>query len=80
MKPQRQGKTGNSQVQKKDGEKPFKQPKGSHPDRISLEYTPLMPQNWAADKRLYIKTCSNLEILSTDKQRTLCKKFVNPAL
>ena len=30
--------------------------------------------------RLYIKTCSNLEILSTEEQRTLCKKFVNPAL
>ena len=30
--------------------------------------------------RLYIKTCSNLEILSTEEQRTFCKMFVNPAL
>ena len=39
-----------------------------------------MAQNWAADMRLYIKTCSNLEILSTEEQRTLCKKLVNLAL
>ena len=39
-----------------------------------------MAQNWAADMRLYIKICSNLEILSTEEQRTLCKKFVNLAL
>lgn len=30
--------------------------------------------------RLYIRTCSNLKILSTDKQHFLCKKFVTPAL
>lgn len=30
--------------------------------------------------RLYIRTCSNLKILSTDKQHVLCKKFVTPAL
>ena len=29
---------------------------------------------------LYIKTCSNLEVLSVQEQRTLCTKFVNPAL
>ena len=50
------------------GEKQFKQPQGSHPDRISSEYTPLMAQNWAADMMLYIKTCSNLEILSTAEE------------
>ena len=38
------------------GEKQFKQPQGSHLDRISLEYTPFMAQNWAADMLLYIKT------------------------
>ena len=48
--------------------------------KISSEYRPLMAQNWAADMRLYIKTCSNLEILSTEEQRTLCKKLVNLAL
>ena len=62
------------------GEKQFKQPQGSHLDRISLEYSPFMAQNWAADMMLYIKTCSNLKILSTADQRTLCKKFVSPAL
>ena len=38
-----------------NSEKQFKQPQGSHPDKISSEYTPLMAQNWAADMRLYIK-------------------------
>ena len=52
-------------------EKQFKQSQGSHPDRISSEYTPLMAQNWAAHMRLYIKTCSYFEILSTDEQCTL---------
>ena len=27
---------------------------------------------------LYIKTCRNLEVLSVQEQRTLCKKLVNP--
>ena len=39
-----------------------------------------MAQNWAADMRLFIKTCSNLEVLSVQKQRTLCKKFVKLSL
>ena len=30
--------------------------------------------------RLYIKTCINLEVLSAQDQRTLCKKFVHPIL
>ena len=62
------------------GKKQFKQPQGSHPDKISSEYTPLMAQNWALDMTLYIKTCSNLEILSTAEQRIPCKRFVSPAL
>ena len=61
-------------------ERQFKHPQGAHSDRISSEFTPLMAQNWAALMRLYIKTCSNLEILSTDEQWTLCKIFVSPAL
>ena len=39
-----------------------------------------MAQNWAADMRLFIKTCSNLEVLSVQEQRTLCKNFVNLSL
>ena len=61
-------------------DKQFKQPAGAQPDKISSEFTPLMAQNWAAYMRLYIKTCSNLEVLSAQEQRTLCKKFVNPTL
>jgi hypothetical protein len=38
-----------------------------------------MAKNWAADMRLHIKTCSNLEILSLDKHRTLMKKCVSTA-
>ena len=28
----------------------------------------------------YIKTCSNIDIISSDKQRTLMKRFVSTAL
>ena len=61
-------------------ERQLKHPQGAHSYRISSEFTPFMAQNWAALMRLYIKTCSNLEILSTDKQWTLCKIFVSLAL
>ena len=30
--------------------------------------------------RLFIKTCSNIYIISSDKQRTLMKRFVSTAL
>ena len=30
--------------------------------------------------RLYIRACSNLDFLSRAEQRTLCKRFVDPAL
>ena len=30
--------------------------------------------------RLYLRTCSNSEVLSQDEQKTLCKRFVEPTL
>ena len=65
---------------KQEAEKQFKQPTGVLPDNISSDYTPLMTQDWASNMRLYIKTCSNLDILSRTEQRTLCRRFVDPAL
>ena len=65
---------------KQEAEKQFKQPTGVLPDRISSDYTPLMAQGWVSNMRLYIRTCSNLDILSRAEQRTLCKRFVDPAL
>ena len=56
-------------------EKQFKQPTGTLPSKISRDYTPLVAQDWAADMKLYIWTCSNLDILSRGKQRTLCKRL-----
>ena len=50
------------------------------PDRISSEFTPLMAENWQGDMKLFIKTGSNLDILSTGKQRTLMKCFVSTGL
>ena len=50
------------------------------PEKISSDFTPLMAQDWPSVMRLYIRTCSNLEILSRSKERTLCKRFVEPAL
>ena len=47
---------------KPEAEKQFKQPTGAHPEKISAEFTPLMAKQWAEDIRLYIRTCSNLEI------------------
>ena len=39
-----------------------------------------MAQDWAEDMRLYIRSCSNLDILSMAEQRTLCKRFVHSTL
>ena len=39
-----------------------------------------MAENWAGDMRLYIKPCSNINILSSDEQKTLMKRFVSMAL
>ena len=65
---------------KLEAEKQFKQPTGALPDKISSEFTPLMAQNWAEDMRLYIRTCSNLNILSRAEQRILSKRFVHSTL
>ena len=62
------------------GDKQFKQPTGAHPDRISSEFTPLMAENWQGDMRLFIKTCSNMDIILSSEQKTLMKSFVSTAL
>ena len=62
------------------GDKQFKQPTGAHPDRISSEFTPLMAENWQEDMHLFMKTCSNMDILSSSEQKTLMKRFVSTAL
>ena len=53
---------------------------GALPDKISSEFTPLMAQDWVEDMRLYIRTCSNLNILSRAEQRILSKRFVHSTL
>ena len=62
------------------GDKQFKQQTGAHPEKISSEFTPPMAENWAGGMRLLIKTCSNIDILSSNEQRTLMKRFVSTAL
>ena len=39
-----------------------------------------MAENLARDMRLSIKTCSNIDILSSSEQKTLIKQFVSMAL
>ena len=39
-----------------------------------------MAKDWASNMRLYIRSCTNLDTLSKDEQRTLCKKFLCPTL
>ena len=65
---------------KNESEKQYKLPTRVHLEKISAEFTPLMGKQWAEDMRLYIRTCSNLEILSTADQRTVCNCFVNSTL
>ena len=62
------------------GDKQFKQPAGPLPEKNSLEYTPLQADNWKADMKLFVKTCSNLQVLSIEDQRTLMKRFVHKDL
>ena len=64
----------------RDGEKQFKMSTGAHPERITSEFTPLMAESWEGDMKLFIKTCSNIDILSSSEQRTLMKRFVPTAL
>ena len=72
--------TGSSRGGGKEGEKQFKQPTGAHPERISSEVTTLMAENWAGDMHPYLKTCTNIDVLSSDEQKTLMKRFVTTAL
>ena len=62
------------------GDKQFKPPTGTHPDRISSEFTPIMADNWQGNMRLFIKTCSNMDILLGSEQTTLMKRFVSTDL
>ena len=58
----------------------FKLPTGSLPERISLEYTPLQADNWKADMKLFLKTCTNMQVLSIEEQTTLIKRYVATSL
>ena len=57
------------------GDKQFKQAAGPQPEKLSQE-----AENWQADMKLYVKTCSNLQLLSIEDQKTLMKRFVSTAL
>ena len=59
-----------------EGDKMFKLPTGPTPERISLEYTPLQAGNWKADMKLFLKTCTNIQVLSIEEQTTLIKRYV----
>ena len=72
--------TGSQQGGGGGGDKQFKQTIGAHPDRISSEFTPLMAVNWQGDMHLFIKTCSNINVLSSGEQKTLMQRFVSTAL
>ena len=39
-----------------------------------------MAENWQGDMRLFIKTCSNINVLSTGEQKTRMQRFVSTAL
>ena len=63
-----------------EGDKMFKLPTGPLPERISLEYTPLQADNWKADMKLFLKTCTNMQVLSIEEQTTLIKRYVATSL
>ena len=62
------------------GDKQFKQPVGPQPGQLTQEFTPLPAENWQADKKLFVKTCSNFQTLSMDDQKTLMKRYVSTAM
>ena len=41
----------------RDEENQFRRPTGTHPDRVSSEFTPLIAEDWQGDMKLFIKTC-----------------------
>ena len=61
------------------GDKQFKQPVGPQPGQLTQEFTPLQAENWQADMKLFVKTCSNLRTLSMDNQKTPMKRYVSTA-
>ena len=61
---------------KQKAEKQFKQPTGVLPDKIPRE----LHSSCLTNMRLYIRTCSNLDVLNTAEQRTLCIRFIDSAL
>ena len=63
-----------------EGEKMFKLPTGPLPEKISLEYTPLQADNWKADMKLFLKTCTNMQVLSIEEQTTLVKRYVETSM
>ena len=63
-----------------EGDRMFKLPSGPLPEKISLEYTPIQADNWKADMKLFLKTCTNMSVLSIDEQTTLVKRFVETSM
>ena len=61
--------TGSQQGGSGGGDKHFKQPAGPQPERISPEFTPLQAENWQGDMKLFVQTCSNLQVLSIEDRR-----------
>ena len=59
-----------------EGDKMFKLPTGPTPERISLKYTPQQAGNWKADMKLFLKTCTNIQVFSIEEQTTLIKRYV----
>ena len=57
------------------GDKQFKQPSGPTPDKISREFTPRQAQDWVSEMNLWLRGCSNLDVLTQAEQRTLCKNL-----
>ena len=72
--------TGSQQGGSGGGDKQFKQPAGPQPERSSQEFTPLQAENWQGDMKLFVKTCSNLQVLSIEDQKTLMNRFVSTSL
>ena len=54
--------------------------RGVLPSRIWRDFTPLLEKERGNEMRFYVRGCSNLETLTRDEQKTLCKKFVEPLL
>ena len=50
------------------------------PGQLTQEFTPLKAENWQADMKLYVKTCSNLQTLSVKAKKTLMKRYVSTAM